>query len=171
MFDGELQNYVQPKSNMRVLSDISEQMEKLEPRPRTNVGAVLHDFANRMSKRGFVMLFSDLFDNTEEFISGLNHLRYGGHNVILFHVLDKHEIEFPLTGMWMFLGLEGEGELVTQPARVSENYLKALESFIREVKGACDKNEVDYVLVNTADPVEQTISNYLLQRTAMEKVT
>ena len=95
IFDGELQNYVQPKSNMRVLSDISEQMEKLEPRPRTNVGAVLHDFAHRMTRRGFVMIFSDLFDNTEEFIEGLNHLRYGGHNVILFHIMDPHEIESP----------------------------------------------------------------------------
>ncbi|MCP4849369.1 MAG: DUF58 domain-containing protein [Verrucomicrobiaceae bacterium] len=169
MFDGELQNYIQPKSNLSILSDISGEMEKLEPQPRTNVGSVLHEFANRMSQRGFVMLFSDLFDNTEEFISGLNHLRFGGHNVVLFHVLDRYEIEFPLNGMWKFVGLEGEGELVTQPARVRENYLKEFESFIREIKTACDKAEVDYVMVNTADPIEHTISNYLLQRSALAK--
>ena len=169
MFDGELQNYIQPKSNLSILSDISGEMEKLEPQPRTNVGAVLHEFANRMSQRGFVMLFSDLFDNTEEFISGLNHLRFGGHNVVLFHVLDRYEIEFPLNGMWKFIGLEGEGELVTQPARVRENYLKEFESFIREIKTSCDKAEVDYVMVNTSDPIEHTISNYLLQRSALAK--
>ncbi len=169
MFDGELQNYIQPKSNLSILSDISGEMEKLEPQPRTNVGSVLHEFANRMSQRGFVMLFSDLFDNTEEFISGLNHLRFGGHNVVLFHVLDRYEIEFPLNGMWKFVGLEGEGELVTQPARVRENYLKEFESFIREIKTACDKAEIDYVMVNTADPIEHTISNYLLQRSALAK--
>ena len=169
MFDGALQNYIQPKSNLGILTDISGEMEKLEPQPRTNVGAVLHEFANRMSQRGFVMLFSDLFDNTEEFISGLNHLRFGGHNVVLFHVLDRYEIEFPLNGMWKFVGLEGEGELVTQPARVRENYLKEFEEFVREIKSACDRAEVDYVMVNTSDPVEHTISNYLLQRSALAK--
>ncbi len=169
MFDGALQNYIQPKSNLGILSDISGEMEKLEPQPRTNVGAVLHEFANRMSQRGFVMLFSDLFDNTEEFINGLNHLRFGGHNVVLFHVLDRYEIEFPLSGMWKFVGLEGEGELVTQPARVRENYLKEFEDFVREIKSACDRAEVDYVMVNTGDPVEYTISNYLLQRSALAK--
>ena len=169
MFDGELQNYIQPKSNLSILSDISGEMEKLEPQPRTNVGAVLHEFANRMSQRGFVMLFSDLFDNTEEFIEGLNHLRFGGHNVVLFHVLDRYEIEFPLNGMWKFVGLEGEGELVTQPARVRENYLKEFKDFVRQIKGACDRAEVDYVMVNTSDPIEHTISNYLLQRSALAK--
>jgi hypothetical protein len=96
-------------------------------------------------------------------------LRFGGHNVILFHILDDYELNFPLNGMWKFLGLEGEGELVTQPARVRENYLKELESFVNEIKSACAKNEVDYVLVNTKDPVEKTISDYLLRRTAMAK--
>ena len=122
-----------------------------------------------MSKRGFVMLFSDLFDNTDEFMNGLSHLRYGGHNVILFHILDDYELNFPLNGMWKFLGLEGEGDLVTQPARVRENYLNELESFIGEIKSACAKNEVDYVLVKTKDPLEKTISDYLLRRTAMAK--
>jgi uncharacterized protein (DUF58 family) len=169
IFDGKLQNYIAPKSNMQILHDISSELEKVDPQPRTNVGAVLHDFAHRMNRRGFVMLFSDLFDNTEEFIQGLNHLRFGGHNVILFHVLDPYEIEFPLNGMWKFMGLEGEGEVITQPGRVRANYLKELEEFVGGIRKACAKAQVDYVLVNTRDPVEQTITNYLLQRTALAK--
>jgi uncharacterized protein (DUF58 family) len=169
VFDGKLQNYIAPKSNMRVLHDISSELEKVQPQPRTNVGAVLHDFAHRMNRRGFVMLFSDLFDNTEEFIQGLNHLRFGGHNVVLFHTLDPYEIEFPLNGMWKFMGLEGEGEVITQPARVRANYLQELEKFVDGIRQACAKAQVDYVLVNTREPVEQTISNYLLQRTALAK--
>ena len=169
IFDGKLQNYIAPKSNMQILHDISSELEKVDPQPRTNVGAVLHDFAHRMNRRGFVMLFTDLFDNTEEFIQGLNHLRFGGHNVILFHVLDPYEIEFPLNGMWKFMGLEGEGEVITQPGRVRANYLKELEEFVGGIRKACAKAQVDYVLVNTRDPVEQTITNYLLQRTALAK--
>lgn len=169
VFDGELQNYIAPKSNMRILYDISNELEKVTPRPRTNIGAILHNFAHRMSRRGFVVLFSDLFDNTDEFIEGLNHLRFRGHNVILFHVLDPYELEFPLSGMWKFVGLEGEGEVITQPARVRNNYLKELEKFIARIKTACTRAQVDYVLVNTAEPVEHVLSSYLLQRTALSK--
>ena len=169
VFDGELQSYIAPKSSLRILNDISDEMEKATPRPRTNVGAILHDFAHRMSRRGFVMLFSDLFDNTDEFIKGLNHLRFRGHNVILFHVMDPYEIEFPLTGMWRFVGLEGEGDLITQPARGRANYLKELQKFVREIRTACTKAQVDYVLVNTREPVEQVLSSYLLQRAALAK--
>ena len=169
VFDGELQNYIAPKSNMRILYDISNELEKVTPRPRTNIGAILHNFAHRMSRRGFVVLFSDLFDNTDEFIEGLNHLRFRGHNVILFHMLDPYELEFPLSGMWKFVGLEGEGEVITQPARVRNNYLEELEKFIARIKTACTRAQVDYVLVNTAEPVEHVLSSYLLQRTALSK--
>lgn len=169
VFDGKLQNYIEPKGNMQVLHDISSELEKVDPQPRTNVGAVLHDFAHRMTRKGFVMLFSDLFDNTDEFIEGLNHLRFGGHNVVLFHVMDPYEIEFPLNGMWKFEGLEGEGEVITQPARVRANYLQELEKFIAGIRKACAQAQVDYVLVNTAEPVEHVLSTYLLQRTALAK--
>jgi uncharacterized protein (DUF58 family) len=169
IFDGQLQNYIAPKSNLQILADISREMEKVDPQPRTNVGSILHDFAHRMSRRGFVVLFSDLFDNTDEFIEGLNHLRFRGHNVILFHILDPHELEFPLNGMWKFVGLEGEGELITQPARVRNNYLAELEKFVNHIKSACSRTQIDYVLVNTADPIEHVLSSYLLQRSALAK--
>jgi uncharacterized protein (DUF58 family) len=169
VFDGELQNYIEPKSTMSVIHNISNELEKVEPKPRTNVGAILDEFARRMKRRGFVMLFSDLFDNTDEFIEGLNHLRFRGHNVILFHILDPHEIEFPLNGMWKFVGLEGEGELITEPARVRANYLRELAAFIDKIKTACNRAQVDYVLVNTGEPIEHVLSSYLLQRTMMSK--
>lgn len=169
VFDGRLQNYVAPRSSMQVLSDISNELEKVTPQPRTNVGAVLHDFAHRMSRRGFVIVLSDLFDTTEEYVEGLNHLRFRGHNVILFHLLDPYELEFPLNGMWKFVGLEGEGELITEPARVRENYFKELEKFISQIKTACNRAEIDYVLVNTAHPLEQVLSAYLLQREALAR--
>ncbi|MBT5908606.1 MAG: DUF58 domain-containing protein [Opitutae bacterium] len=170
IFDGELQQYIEPKSTLGILADISREMEKVEPQPRTNVANILHEFAGRMKRRGMVMVFSDLLDNTDEFIKGINHLRFRGHNVTVFHILDPHEIEFPLNGVWRFEGLENDGELITQPARVREAYLKELEVFIGKVRGACIKSQADYVLVNTAEPIESVISSYLLQRTAAAKV-
>jgi len=166
IFDGELQGYIEPKSTMGILADISRELENVEPQPRTNVADILNEFAGRMKRRGMVMLFSDLLDNTEEFIKGINHLRFRGHNVTVFHILDPHELKFPLNGVWRFEGLENEGNLITQPARVRQAYLNELGKFIEDVRGACIKSEADYVLVDTSEPVESVISNYLLQRTA-----
>ena len=164
IFDDELRDYVAPKSSTSVLVNMSNQLEKVESRPKTNVTAIMHEFANRMARRGFVILFSDLFDASDDFIEGINHLRFRGHNVIVFHLLDPHEITFPLKGMWKFVGLEGEGEMITQPARVRQNYLKELQAFTDKYKAACHKAGADYVLVNTADPIEQVLTGYLLQR-------
>jgi uncharacterized protein (DUF58 family) len=165
VFDEKLQNYIAPRSSKSVLVDISNELEKTKNPPKTNIGAMMHEFANRMTRRGFVVLFSDLFDVTDEFIEGVNHLRFRGHNVVVFHILDDHEINFPLSGMWRFQGLEGEGELVTQPARIRQNYLNELEAFINKSKTACMKAGADYVLVNTSEPVEQVLAGYLIQRT------
>jgi len=167
LFDGAVQDYVPPKSTLSVLNDISNMLDKAVPQPRTNVAGVLHEFASRMKRRGFVVLFSDLLDDTDAFIKGINHLAFRGHNVIVFHILDPYELDFPLQGMWKFKGLENEGEIITQPARVRASYLKELQKFIDTVKGACMKNRVDYVLVNTAHPIEQVLSGYLMQRTVM----
>lgn len=164
VFDDQVRDYIAPKSSTSILVNMSQQLEKVESRAKTNVGAILSEFASRMSRRGFVILFSDLFDASEDFIKGINHLRFRGHNVIVFHILDPHEITFPLKGMWKFVGLENEGEVVTQPARVRQDYLKELEKFVEKYKVACRKAGADYVLVNTADPIEQVLAGYLLQR-------
>jgi|TARA_B110000438_G_scaffold52283_2_gene52527 uncharacterized protein (DUF58 family) len=164
IFDNKLRDYVAPKSSTSILLDMSRQLEKVDPQPKTNIGAILEEFANRMSRRGFVILFSDLFGASEDFIEGINHLRFRGHNVVVFHLLDPYEITFPLKGMWKFVGLEGEGDLVTQPKRVRHNYLQELQAFIDRFKVACGKAGADYVLVNTADPIEHVLTGYLLQR-------
>lgn len=165
IFDSELRSYIEPKGTMRVVHQLAAELEKIEPRPRTNIAALLHEFAGRMTRRGVVILFSDLFDHTEDFVKGINHLRFRGHNVIVFHVFDPYELEFPLRGMWKFVGLENDGQIISQPNRIRASYLKELTKFIKEVKDACLRARVDYVLVNTALPVERTLSSYLLQRT------
>jgi uncharacterized protein (DUF58 family) len=169
VFDGDIQSYLPPKSSKSILNDISRALEKTEPKPRTNVGAILSNFAHRMARRGVVMLFSDMLDSTEEFIKGINHLRYRGHNVVVFHTLDPFEIDFPFKGTSRFVGLEDDGEIVTQPDRLRDNYLKELERFISGIRDACTKAGVDYVLVNTAEPIEHVLSSYLLQRTLVNR--
>ena len=164
VFDNELRTYVEPKMSMGILRTIAEELEKVEPRPRTNIAALLHEFANRIPRRGFVMVFSDLFDHVGEFIQGLDHLRFQGHNVTVFHILDPYELEFPFTGSCKFKGLELDGEVVTQPRRIRNAYLAELRKFLDEVKSACERSHVDYVLVDTSRPLDAVLSGYLIGR-------
>jgi len=164
VFDNELRTYVEPKMAMGVLRTIAEELERVEPQPRTNIAALLHEFANRIPRRGFVMVFSDLFDHVGEFIQGLDHLRFQGHNVTVFHILDPYELEFPFTGSCKFKGLELDGEVVTQPRRIRNAYLAELRKFIDEIKSACERSHVDYVLVDTSRPLDAVLSGYLIGR-------
>ena len=164
VFDSELKQYIAPKSTMSVVRTIASELEKVKPEPRTNIAALLHEFANRITNRGFVILFSDLLDNVEQFMKGLDHLRYRGHNVIVFHVLDPFELTFPFDGSMKFIGLENDGDVVTQPKRVRAKYLEELQKFLRHVKTSCERRQVDYLLVNTAKPLDEVLSAYLLSR-------
>jgi uncharacterized protein (DUF58 family) len=117
-----------------------------------------------MRRRGFVLLFSDLFDHVEEFLKGLDHLRFGGHNVTVFHMLDPYELTFPFGGTCKFKGLELDGEISTQPRRIRAAYMDELRKFLEQIKSACERSKVDYVLVDTSRPVDVVLSNYLIGR-------
>src|SRR5262249_37953122 len=113
---------------------------------------------------GFVILISDLLDNVDDFVKGLDHLRFRGHNVIVFQTLDPYELTFPFGGSIKFKGLEDQTELLTRPQRIREAYLEELRKLLEKIKNACNRSQVDYVLVDTSKPVDVVISSYLLMR-------
>jgi len=164
VFDSELRSYIEPRTTMTVVRNIAEKLEAVGHEPRTNVAALLHEFASRIPRRGFVILFSDLFDNIDEFLLGLEHLRFQGHNVVVFHTLDPYELRFPFDGSCKFKGLELDGEIISQPKRVRAAYLAELQKFLDRIKGACERSHVDYVLVDTSRPVDAVLTAYLLSR-------
>ena len=165
VFDAELRRYLPPRCAKGVITNIDEALVEARPEPRTDVAAVLHEFAQRIPRRGFVILFSDLFDHVDEFIKGLDHLRFRGHNVVVFHILDPWELTFPFGGgTWRFEGLENEGDITTQPKRIRAAYLEELRKYLRHIRGACERSHVDYWLVNTEKPIDVTLSGYLISR-------
>lgn len=164
IFDDELRRYIEPKNSTSIVHNIAEVLEKIGHEPKTNVAGLLHEFAQRISRRGIVILFSDLFDQVDEFLKGLDHLRFKGHSVTVFHILDPYELEFPFDGNCRFEGLENEEKLITQPTRIREAYLQELTNFLNQVKKGCDRSRVDYVLVDTSKPVDVVLSTYLMKR-------
>jgi len=164
VFDSALRSYVRPKGSPSVIEDIARELEQAEPRQRTDVAGLLHDFAVRMPRRGFVMLFSDLLDNVDAFMKGLDHLRFRGHNVTVFQILDPDELNFPFHGTCRFQGLEGSPEVLTQPSRIRAAYLEELRKLLGQIREGCERRHTDYVLVDTSRPVDEVLSTYLIRR-------
>ncbi len=163
-FDSALRRYVEPSSREGVLRTLEAELRLARPEPRTDIAALLHEFARRIPRRGFVMLFSDLFDDAAALERGLDHLRFRGHNVAVFQVMDPHELDLPFRGTCRFVGLENEPEITTQPDRIREAYRAEVERFTTEVRRACEKSHVDYTLVDTSRPLDAVLSEYLLGR-------
>ena len=101
--------------------------------------------ADQIGRRGIVFLISDCFDDLEPTLAGLRHLRFRGHEVILFHVLHPDEVKFPLDGNIRFIGLEGFEELMTRPHLLRPAYLRIVEKYLKEIQKGCDGSGVDYV--------------------------
>ena len=164
IFDSELRQYIEPSSRLSIVRDIAVELEKVECVPRTNIATLLHEFAERIRRRGFVILISDLLDNVDDFMKGLNHLQFYGHNVIVFHTLDPYELTFPFDGTCKFKGLEVAEELVTRPKRVREIYMAELGAYLKKIQTACRHSNVDYVLVDTSRPLDAVLTAYLMAR-------
>ena len=135
-----------------------------EPKEQTNIAAVLHDMAVQIRRKGVVIIISDFFDDEQKILDGIQHLRFGGNEVIVFHTLDPHELEFPFRGLVEFEGLEGVPKILTRPGEIRKTYLREMEAFRVRLRDGCEKNQCHYVLVNTAQSLEEVLSGYLAFR-------
>ena len=164
VFDSEMRAHLPPRSAMSIILQIEKILKEITPTPKTSIAQQLNDIALQIKRRSFVILISDLFSDVEDIMRGLQRLRFGGHNVIVFHTLDPYELKFPFKGTWQFEGLEGEEELITQPERIREEYLKNLNVFLEKLRSGCIGSGVDYSLVDTSRPLDGLLSEFLETR-------
>ncbi|MCY3020289.1 MAG: DUF58 domain-containing protein [Planctomycetota bacterium] len=169
IFNEGLQTFVEPKQSLAQIHRICHELENTTPAKKTDVGEIMHHFAERIGRRGIVVLVSDLLDKPERILQGLNHLRFARHEVLVLHVMDPCELDFPFDGNVRFDGLEGYEPVMCQPRMVRKSYLEALNQHILAVKTACERNKVDYALINTAQPLEIALQTFLQSR-ALRKV-
>jgi hypothetical protein len=135
-----------------------------DPVQQTNIGKVLHEIAAQMKRKGIFILISDLFDDEQTILEGLQHLRFGGQEVIVFHVMDPYELEFPFQGMVEFEGLEQAPKLMTRPSEIRKSYMRELSGFLARIREGCERNNCHYVSINTAHPLHEVLSGYLAFR-------
>ncbi len=164
LFDAALRRYLPRSNNRSNIHVIMSQLAAMEPREQTQIGPVLHEMATLTPRKGMVLLISDLFDDEDLILGGIQHLRYVGHEVVVFHILDRAELEFPFTGNVEFVGLEGVPALLTRAHDIRRSYLEEVEGFCNRIREGCERNQSHYVRVNTAEPLREMLSGYLAFR-------
>jgi hypothetical protein len=127
---------------------------------------LLHDLAERMTRRGLIVLLSDLFDDVPDILAGLKHLRHKRHEIVVFHVLDRAELEFPFHQATLFRGLEQYPNLLTDPRSLRDGYLTEISMFISQLQRGCRDQNIDYVSLRTDTNLAVALSSYLGHRLA-----
>ncbi|MEK9984425.1 MAG: DUF58 domain-containing protein [Opitutae bacterium] len=167
LFDSEIRAYLPPRSTMGILLQMDQLLKDTKPTPKTAIAKQLHDVALLLKRRSFVIVISDFLSEVEDVLAGLEHLKFAGHNVMVLHTLDPHELEFPFEGTWQFDGLEGEEPLITQPERIKEDYLSNLKEYMSAFSEGCLTSQIEYALVDTSRPLDIFLNEFFNQRESL----
>ena len=165
-FDNQVRQFLRPSSQPSHLKQVANLLNRGPARERTRLAPIFHDLAERIPRRGIVMVFSDLFDEPADVLQGLLHLRHKRHEVVVFHVLDPAELEFPFQEATLFRGLEQLPELLTDPRSLRDGYLEQFGAFVAELQRGCRAQNVDYVQLRTDRPLGVALPAYLARRLA-----
>jgi len=168
-FDDRLRSSVRPSSNPSHLKQVLHALEDAPARRKTSVGPLLHDLAERLKRRGVVVIISDMFDDVRSVLAGLKHFRHRRHEVIVLHVLDPAEIEFPFDRPTLFKGLEGLPDVLTDPVSLRRAYLREFGQFTKALEAGCRDQHFDYLRLQTDEPLDRVLSGYLAARQARIK--
>jgi uncharacterized protein (DUF58 family) len=163
-FDTSIHLDMPARSSPRHFNEMMNRLEAIQPGKETDVAGMLHKLAGRFKKRCLIVLISDLYDEPEDVMRAMHHFRHAHHEVIVFHVFDKAEIDFPFKEVIAFHDLENDQRIQVDPAYVREPYKEQIEQFIEGYRRSCAEAGIDYVMTDTSTPYDLMLSRYIAKR-------
>ena len=164
LFDNAIKRFVPASASPAHLRLLLHELGQITPEKRTDTGGLFHDLAERIKRKGLVVILSDLFDDPDRLLFGLQHFRHRRHEVIVFQILDAFEMDFPFDNMTLFDGYEAWQELLCDPRNLRKGYLEEYRAFTEKMKRGCRNNKIDFVPVCTKHPLDVVLSAYLATR-------
>jgi hypothetical protein len=126
-----------------------------------------HELAERIKRRGLIIVISDLLDDPDRMLLGLKHFRHRQHEVIVFHILDPFERSFGYHSEARFKDMETGHELLADPWQVREAYMKRLTEYTDRITFICREAQIDYQLLDTSVPFDKALFGYLAKRSKL----
>ncbi|MFH1920934.1 MAG: DUF58 domain-containing protein [Planctomycetota bacterium] len=165
-FDDQARSVVPQRTRRNHLDSVVQALDASDPANKTDLGQILRTAAETYPRRGLMVLVSDLLVERKGLFRGLRLLRSRGHDVMVFHVMDDDELDFPFSGATRFEGLESPAHLRCNPRALRAEYLAALSKYLDEVRRGCAGHNSDYALIRTSQPLDAALSSYLSNRMA-----
>lgn len=151
------------------LDRIFKHLESVRPGKRTAMAETFHDLARTLAKRGLVIIISDLYDDVDQIMRALQHFVYKKHQIIVFHLMDPAEIEFPFRRMVSLVDRETNERIEVDPRYLRQAYLEEIHNFIERYRRECSDRNIEYVLTRTDTPYDRMLLNYLNRRKTAAK--
>ena len=163
-FQERIVSSLPPKSKRNHLGNLLSMLARLKPSGKTNLAHSLGQFAAMLKHRTLVMIFTDLLEDIEPVFNSMYRLRHGGHDVILFHVLDEAEVNFPFNGMCELEDPESMEKVQVDTNAFRSDYKKQVEDFRSDLATRCAKTRIDYVPIDTSMQFDRALVEYLHSR-------
>jgi uncharacterized protein (DUF58 family) len=164
VYDESIRLTLPPHATKAYLRRILVELQNLSAGNTTGTSQSLHRMAERITRRGLIIIVSDLLDDPGRVMAALKHFRYNHHDVLVMQVLDPFERSFAFGGDAVFKDLETAEELTTQPYHIQRAYQQEMLSFLEQYKRECRENNIDYVLLDTETPFDTALFQYLNKR-------
>lgn len=155
---------IPPRRNPSHLQLIFDTLEAAKADGETGLVPVLHDLAEKIRRRAVVIVLSDLFSESEALLGCFQHFRFQKHDLAVFHLLDRAEIDFKFDRPVRFVDLESSASLVTEPATIRDEYLHQFGQFLELMRAGCHEFGVDYRRTITDESYENVLANFLIER-------
>lgn len=164
-FDNKVREFIPPRSSPSHLIRILRTLDATKAENESGISPLLHEVAERIHRRGMVVILSDLFDRSDALIEAIHHLRHKRHEVLLMQIMANDELEFPFRKWSLFENLERSGDrLKLDPALMRTRYLENVATHLRSIREAVSKLNVSHVLLNTSRPFDDALTVFLAQR-------
>ncbi len=164
LFDEEIRRFIPPRSAGKHLHVILTELEKARPSAGTKLAETLHRLADRLKRRGLVVLMSDLFDDPDDVLFALRHFKHKRNEVVVFHVLDAAERKFGFQREAIFEDMENKEEMLVRPWEIQREYQDAVQKWVDRYRRTCREIGVDYVPMHTETPFDTALLAYLDKR-------
>jgi uncharacterized protein (DUF58 family) len=163
-YDDRVRDQVPARSSIGHLNTVLHAIDRLRAQERSSFRQPLVEVAERVRRRGIIVVVSDLYDDFEQVMIGLRNLAFRGNDVIVFHLLDPAELHFDFDKSAQFIDLETREEMHVIPDFLRQEYLKLIRSQITAFETECQKDRMDYALIDTSQPLDQALFAYLARR-------
>jgi uncharacterized protein (DUF58 family) len=165
-FDQKIRNSLAPRSKRAQIGNVLSVLANLQPEGETDIAKSIIQIAAMLKHRSLVMVFSDLLTEPTAAINAFRRLRHGGHDVILFHILDEAELTFPFDGLIEFEEPETSATLEVNASHFRADYLREVAAFRERYRHECFQSGIDYVPLDTSMPFDTALTEYLVNRRA-----